>query len=107
MESRELLFSVTKKDCDWKPVKGSGAGGQHRNKVATGMRCTHRASGAVGVATDSKSQKHNKRNAFVRMSGTKEFKAWHKMQCSLALGIASEFDGWFDEENFKIEVGVG
>jgi len=78
--SKELLFSVTAEDCDWQPLRGSGPGGQHRNKVSTGMRCTHRASGAVGVATDSKSQKANKRNAFARMAESEAFQKWHRLE---------------------------
>ena len=31
---REKLFSVTLKDCDVQPYRGSGAGGQKRNKKA-------------------------------------------------------------------------
>ena len=46
------------------------------------MRCIHKASGAVGLATDNKSQKRNKRNAFKRMAGTDTFKAWWKIECS-------------------------
>jgi len=78
--SKELLFAVTAKDCIWEGLRGSGPVGQHKNKVHTGMRCTHRASGAVGVATDSKSQKVNKRNAFLRMAKSEAFQKWHHLE---------------------------
>lgn len=74
--ARKLLFSVTKKDLDIEFIRGSGSGGQHRNKVSTGCRITHRESGAVGLATDNKSQIQNKKNAFLRLSNSPKFKMW-------------------------------
>ena len=53
---RELLFSVTAKDCRFDYYRGSGAGGQHRNKTESAVRCTHLASGAVGQAEDHREQ---------------------------------------------------
>ena len=53
MSDRELLFVVTKNDFEERAIRGSGPGGQHRNKTSTGIRLKHRASGAVGEATDS------------------------------------------------------
>ena len=41
--SKELLFSVTAADCDWQYIRGTGPGGQKRNKTETKVRCVHRA----------------------------------------------------------------
>lgn len=46
---------------------GSGAGGQARNKVASGVQMRHEESGAMGRASDSRSQHDNKRAAFERL----------------------------------------
>jgi len=46
--------------------RGSGPGGQRRNKVETGVRLRH-ASGIVVEAVDSRSQAQNKETAFVRL----------------------------------------
>jgi protein subunit release factor B len=71
---------VSKEDLDISHIRGSGPGGQHRNKTSTGVRIVHRASGAIGEATDSKSQEENKRAAFRRMAETPEFKVWMDLQ---------------------------
>ena len=75
---RELLFRVTKADFDETHIRGSGPGGQHRNKTSTGVRLKHRASGAVGEATDSKSQDANRRAAFRRLRDTAEWTRWFR-----------------------------
>ena len=77
--SKELLFSVTASDCDWSYTKGTGAGGQKRNKTSSAVHCTHRLSGAHGYSEASRSQLDNKRDAFVKMVQTEEFKQWHPL----------------------------
>ena len=46
----------------------SGPGGQHRNKVATGVRLTHQPSGTVVTATERRSQRLNREAAFERLA---------------------------------------
>jgi peptide chain release factor 1 len=86
----ELLFSVTASDCRWDYFRGSGKGGQKRNKTSSGVRCTHIASGAVGQSDDTRSQHQNKRTAFERMANTTAFKAWHKVECARRMGKEQE-----------------
>lgn len=50
----------------------SGPGGQHRNKVATGVRLTHQPSGTVVTATERRSQRLNREAAFERMAARLE-----------------------------------
>lgn len=45
-----------------------GPGGQHRNKVATGVRLLHRPSGLVISATERRSQSANREVAFERLA---------------------------------------
>ena len=82
---KKLLFCVTKDDCDWQTFRSGGKGGQHQNKTETGVRCIHRASGAVGEARDSRSQHTNKIEAFQRMVETTTFKNWHKLETARRL----------------------
>jgi ribosome-associated protein len=60
---RESLERVT----EWEPTRGSGPGGQHRNKVETGVRMWH-PSGIVVLATKHRSQTQNLEEAFERVA---------------------------------------
>ena len=109
-KERKLLFSVTAKDCDWSFSAGTGNGGQARNKSKSAVHCTHRASGAHAYSQDGRSQEDNKRDAFVKMCNTKEFKAWHQREVWKHLGILEQIeravaDG-LNPANLKMEVRV-
>lgn len=56
------------RDCDMEFFVAGGPGGQHRNKVETGVRLTHRPSGIVVAATERRSQSANREAAFERMA---------------------------------------
>jgi protein subunit release factor B len=45
-EKRELLFSITKEDFEIQTFCSGGKGGQHQNKVETGVRILHKYSKA-------------------------------------------------------------
>lgn len=64
----------TAKDFDVSYYCGSGPGGQARNKVASGVQIIHRETGAIGRASDSRSQADNKKNAFARLLATPRMK---------------------------------
>lgn len=84
--SKELLFTVTAADCDWQYLRGTGPGGQKRNKTESKVRCVHRASGASGESDLTRSQHENKRIAFRKMAESKEFKTWHKLEVARRMG---------------------
>jgi len=56
------------RDSDVEFFIASGPGGQHRNKVETGVRLLHRPSGTVVTATERRSQHANREMAFQRMA---------------------------------------
>ncbi len=56
------------RDCDIEFVIAGGPGGQHRNKVETGVRLTHRPTGLTVTATERRSQHANREAAFERMA---------------------------------------
>ena len=55
------------KECDVETFRGSGPGGQHRNKTESAVRMTHRPTGIVRVASDERSQLINRRIALERI----------------------------------------
>lgn len=77
---RELLFSVTKKDLRIEWFRGSGKGGQARNKTSNCCRITHVESGAVGVGQEGRSAQRNQEKAFLAMFHHPKFQAWYKMK---------------------------
>lgn len=75
-EEKRRVTILSKKDLDVSYYCGPGAGGQARNKVASGVQIIHRESGAIGRAHDSRSQADNKKNAFQRLLATPQMKFW-------------------------------
>ena len=55
------------KECQVKHTRGSGPGGQHRNKVATAVVIKHLPTKVSGQASESRSQKANMENAVIRL----------------------------------------
>ncbi len=62
------LDGLRKKDFRIQTFKGSGPGGQHRNKVETAVRITHKGTGISAESTDSKSQSQNRSSAFLKLA---------------------------------------
>lgn len=107
-KSRKLLFSVGAADCDWSYTKGSGAGGQKRNKTSSAVHCTHRASSAHAYSEASRSQHDNKRDAFLKMIETSEYKRWHRQEVYRLTGVLDDIEERVQQElssqNLKFEV---
>lgn len=103
--SKQLLFSVTKKDFEIQTFRAGGKGGQNQNARDTGVRLIHKESGARGEARDSRYQAQNKKQAFRRLLETKEWKIWFRIKCGQTV---AELDDWMQrmmaEKNLKIEV---
>jgi protein subunit release factor A len=56
------------RDCGLEFFIAGGPGGQHRNKVETGVRLTHRPTGIVVTASERRSQSANRDAAYERMA---------------------------------------
>jgi protein subunit release factor A len=101
---RELVFSVTLKDCEVHEFTTSGAGGQRRDKKKTGIRIVHPPSGAVGQSSDQRSQWQNKKTAFKRMAESKEFKLWVRLRSGESARVAAAVERELWPDRIKVEV---
>lgn len=86
VRTRQKMFSVTASDCRFIAKRGSGKGGQKRNKTSNAVQCFHDPSGAMGESEDGRDQILNKRTAFERMTKTPEFQSWLKLKIEAGLG---------------------
>jgi protein subunit release factor B len=106
--AKQLLFSVTKNDLKIDTFRAGGPGGQNQNKRETGVRITHPASGAVGIARENRTQEANKKAAFHRLVESHKFKAWHKREVASRSWhrdlIESEVKATMKPENIRVEV---
>jgi protein subunit release factor B len=102
-----LLFSLTKADFEIQTFRCGGKGGQNVNKVESGVRIIHTASGARSESCEQRHQHQNKMIAFKKLVETAKFKAWHAMECARRLGKLKNIDKAVDmamrEENLKVE----
>jgi protein subunit release factor B len=55
-------------ECDVETYRGSGPGGQHRNRRDSAVRLTHRPTGIVVTATERRSQHQNRAVALERLA---------------------------------------
>lgn len=78
MDNRDLLFRVSRKDLVETHYRGTGNGGQKRNKTYSGVRLQHPASGAVGESADGRSQEVNRVEAWKKLRQTPEFQQWFR-----------------------------
>ena len=93
-------FSVSIGQCREDHYRGSGAGGQNRNKRDTGIRLTHEPSGAVAECEQERSQRQNRVGALTKLAKHPKFIAWARMQVA-GLGKATEIR----ESDLRVEIG--
>ena len=107
IQDKQLLFSVFKKDLRIDYYKGTGSGGQKKNKTENCCRITHLQSGAVGKSEEGRSKEHNKKLALERMVATEEFQKWYKVKVAEKLGVTAkieeEVNRLMSKENLLIE----
>jgi hypothetical protein len=103
---KEHLFTLTKKDFMIQTFRSGGPGGQHQNKVSSGVRIMHKASGAIGESRTDKSQHRNKGYALRRLVVSPKFRIWlNKVIDEMYSGetIEQKVDKAMNPENLLIE----
>jgi protein subunit release factor B len=92
--AKELLFSLSKAKGDFivQPFKGSGKGGQKRNKTMSACRIIHPGSGAVSECQEERSFYQNQSKAFKRLIEKPEFRTWYRVEVARQLGQLKEID---------------
>jgi protein subunit release factor A len=106
---KELIFSQSKNNGDFivQPFKGSGKGGQKRNKTMSACRIIHPASGTVSECQEERSFVQNKKKAFQRLVEKDSFKNWWKVEVSRKMGVLDRIEAYVEKEmasdNIRVE----
>lgn len=109
MSEKQLLFSLSKANGDFivQPFKGSGNGGQKRNKTMSACRIIHPASGTVSECQEERSFFQNRKKAFERLLQKDSFKSWYKIETMKRTGeyalIQEKVDVAMQDDNLLIE----
>lgn len=104
--TRELLFSITKKDLDVDYFSGTGAGGQYRNKHQNCVRIRHKESGAFATGQSNRDRIGNMKEALNGLVSSPKFKSWiarRKMEIDEGMKIEEKIETMISPENIKIE----
>ncbi|MDB2686366.1 peptide chain release factor-like protein [Mariniblastus sp.] len=89
----DLPIATLLTSCQVTRTRGSGPGGQHRNKVETAIVVKHEPSGIVGQASEKRSQQANKEAAVARL------------RVNLALEIRTERQNCSNRWNLRTQQG--
>lgn len=106
MTDKKPLFTITAKDCEWSYTRGSGNGGQKKNKTSSAVHCMHRPSGAHGYSEASRSQADNKQEAFQKMYQSPEFQLWLNLEFMKRSGEMAEIERKVQQELAKVKTEI-
>lgn len=108
MAEKELLYTLSKAKGDFivQPFKGSGKGGQKRNKTMSCARIIHPASGAVSECQEERSFEQNKKKAFRRLIQSEKFQQWHGLESARRMGLIANIEDEVNREMEKVKVEV-
>lgn len=101
-------FSVRISDCREEFYRGSGNGGQKKQKTSSGVRLTHEPSGVQVESEAQRSQHQNRVDALKKLAAHPKFRAWCQMESAARAegfrSLMTKIDESLKPENLKIEV---
>jgi len=106
-KTKELLFSITKKDLKIDYFSGTGAGGQHRNKHQNCVRLTHVDSGVTVTGQSNRDRVSNLKQALENLVKNPKFKIWHTHKVNeifTGKKIEDIVEEMMEPNNLKIEI---
>jgi protein subunit release factor B len=105
---KKHLFTLSKAHGDFvvTPYRGSGKGGQKRNKTMSGCRITHPATGLFSECEEERYFEVNKRRAFERLCNKPEFIKWMNLEIARREGKLREIEERVECELQNIRVDV-
>ena len=106
MGDAKPILSLTAADFRWDFSRGTGKGGQKRNKTSSKARCVHVPSGAEGVSDETRSQHQNRQAAFLKCVACAAFKAWIRIEVARISGATAELERKVDAALRQVTVEV-
>ena len=98
---RLLPAELLVRQCRVDAYRGSGPGGQHRNKTSSAIRVTHTPTGIIATGTEMRSQLQNRNHALGRLR--------RKLAIELRLPVdipSFVRPGWLDEIPGAADLGI-
>lgn len=91
LQDKDKIFSIGKEDLEWSTFRGSGPGGQHKNKTDSAVRLRHAPSNTTVISQGDRCQLTNKKQALKQLANHPKFKAWcFRRMKELSEGITLE-----------------
>lgn len=104
--TKEKILSLTAKDFEWSYTRGTGKGGQKKNKTSSAVYCIHNPSKSQGYSEASRSQSDNKADAFKKCVNSSSFQNWLKIETARKMGIIDNINESVKKEMKRIKVEV-
>lgn len=100
-------FKLTAKDFKIEQMRGSGNGGQKKQKTSSAIRITHEPSGVSKFCQDHREMSRNKTQAFTKLTSDPRFKSWCERRL-VEIETKQTLEQWIekqmDEKNLKVEL---
>lgn len=92
-QAAQVKVSIDRTQVRVDTLRGTGPGGQHRNKTDSGVRLTHTPTGTVVSATEDRSQHVNRTVAWGRLQAALEDRERGRQSAELGAGRRAQFGG--------------